>query len=83
METSSSASSSGLSDFGSAIAVRSPDAVPAIKTLLNTALEGPEDAALKLEARLQMSVMGGPNQMEAVAANLEKRPPGFRPRRQG
>lgn len=70
-------------ELAAAIAARSPDAVPAIKTLLNSALEGPEDAALRLEAGLQMSVMGGPNQMEAVAANLEKRPPGFRPRRQG
>ena len=63
------------------IASRSPDAVPAIKTLLNSALEGPEDAALRLEASLQMGVLGGPNQVEAVTANLQKREPRFAPRR--
>lgn len=69
-------------EIAASIAGRSPDAIPAIKKLLNTALEGPEDAALKLEAGLQMSVLGGPNQVEAVAANLEKRAPQFGPRRQ-
>ena len=68
-------------EIARAIARRSPDAVPAIKELLNSALEGPEDAALKLEARLQMSVLGGANQVEAVTANLEKREPRFAPRR--
>ncbi len=69
-------------EIAAAIAGRSPDAVPAIKKLLNSALEGPQDAALRLEAELQMSVLGTPNQMEAVAANLEKREPRFAPRKQ-
>lgn len=68
-------------EIATAIASRSPDAVPAIKRLLNAALEGPEDEALKLEAELQMSVLGGANQAEAVAANLEQREPRFTSRR--
>ena len=34
--------------------------------------------ALQLEARLQLSLLGGLNQVEAVMANLEKRDPDFR-----
>ena len=35
-------------------------------------------ASMRLEADLQSSVMGGANQMEAVAANLGNRAPDFR-----
>jgi len=60
------------------IASRSPDAVRAIKGLLNNALDEPVDAALQREARLQLSLLGSANQREAVMANLSGRDPVFR-----
>ena len=33
---------------------------------------------LALEAELQTAVLGKPNQLEAIAANMEKRPARFR-----
>jgi len=59
------------------IAGRSPDAVRAAKSLINQAWQLPEADALCREAQLQMSVLGKANQMEAVLANMEKRPPVF------
>jgi enoyl-CoA hydratase/carnithine racemase len=59
------------------IASRSPDAVRAAKRLLNTALLGSVADGLRLEAELQASLVGKPNQLEAVKANLEKREPHF------
>jgi enoyl-CoA hydratase/carnithine racemase len=60
------------------IASRSPDAVRAAKKLLNPALLGSVADGLRLEAELQATLVGKPNQLEAVKANLEKRPPRFR-----
>lgn len=60
------------------IANRSPDAVRASKQLLNRGWDMPKDAALRLEADLQASILGQPNQIEAVMANLQKRPPQFK-----
>jgi enoyl-CoA hydratase/carnithine racemase len=60
------------------IAGRSPDAVRAAKKLLNTAQLGSVAEGLRLEAELQGTLVGRPNQMEAVKANLEKREPRFR-----
>jgi enoyl-CoA hydratase/carnithine racemase len=59
------------------IAGRSPDAVRAAKRLLNTALLGSVADGLRLEAELQATLIGKPNQLEAVRANLEKREPRF------
>jgi enoyl-CoA hydratase/carnithine racemase len=59
------------------IAGRSPDAVRAAKKLLNSALLGSVADGLRLEAELQASLVGKPNQLEAVRANLEKREPRF------
>lgn len=61
-----------------AIAGRSPDAIRAMKRLFNEAWEMSTEDSLRLEAALQIGVMGGENQREAVAANLERRPPDFR-----
>jgi enoyl-CoA hydratase/carnithine racemase len=59
------------------IAGRSPDAVRAAKRLLDqTRLLG-EAEGLRLEEEVQRSVMGKPNQLEAVRANMEKREPKF------
>jgi len=59
------------------IASKSPHAIRAAKKLLNES--GLTDVAtgLALEASLQMSLIGRPNQVEAVKANMEKRPPHF------
>ncbi len=59
------------------IASNSPDAVRAGKKLLNASgLVSLEDG-LRLEEKLQANLIGSPNQVEAVRANLEKRPPKF------
>jgi len=59
------------------IAGRSPEATRAAKRLLNASGVIGEAEGLALEASLQASVMGRPNQIEAVKANLEKREPRF------
>jgi len=59
------------------IAGRNPDAVRAAKKLWNEALLGSVEDGLRLEARLQGTVMGKPNQVEAVQANMQKREPNF------
>ncbi len=60
---------------------KSPDAIRAIKTLINNSWHDSIERALRREAELQISVMGKPNQTEAVMANLEKRAPNFQPAR--
>jgi enoyl-CoA hydratase/carnithine racemase len=55
------------------ISRRSPEAVRAIKTLLNTSLDEPVSQALRREAELQVALFGSPNQRQAVMANLHKR----------
>jgi enoyl-CoA hydratase/carnithine racemase len=59
------------------IAARSPDAVRAAKALWNQALDGSVEEGLRLEEKLQRTLMGRPNQTEAVQANLAKRAPKF------
>jgi enoyl-CoA hydratase/carnithine racemase len=58
-------------------AAKSPDAIRAIKTLVNEAWQLTEADALALEARLQGGIIGSPNQLEAVQANLARRKPEF------
>lgn len=65
------------------IATRSPDAIRAAKCLIDGAWSLPPDEALQLEARLQLTVLGQHNQVEAVRANLENRMPRFADARQG
>ncbi len=60
-----------------AIASRSPDAVQGVKRLVNEAWSLSEHEALALEARIQMGLLGSPNQREAVLANMERRSPAF------
>jgi enoyl-CoA hydratase/carnithine racemase len=59
------------------ISRRSPEAVRAIKTLLNDSLDAPAAQALRREADLQLSLLGSANHREAVMANLQKREPRF------
>lgn len=59
------------------IAGKSPDAIRSAKRLLDESGHlGPEEG-LRLEEELQRGLLGGPNQLEAVRANLEKRDPRF------
>ena len=60
------------------IASKSPDAIRAAKRLLNAAGLVSLEEGLRLEEKLQMELIGTPNQVEAVRANLEKREPKFR-----
>lgn len=60
------------------LAGQSPDAVRAAKQLLNHAFDDAPGDALAREARLQSSLIGRPNQVEAVMANVQKRAPEFR-----
>jgi enoyl-CoA hydratase/carnithine racemase len=59
------------------IASKSPDAIRAGKKLLNASVEVGVAEGLALEASLQLGLIGKPNQVEAVKANLERRPPRF------
>lgn len=59
------------------IASKSPDAVAAAKHLLNEAWHSTAKEGLQLEESLQRSLIGSPNQVEAVTANFEKRPPDY------
>ena len=60
------------------IAGRSPDAIRAGKRLLNESDRVSMEESLQLEAQLQATLIGRPNQIEAAKANLEGRPPKFR-----
>lgn len=55
------------------IAGKSPDAIRAGKRLLEAAWHDDEAAGLALEAGLQKSLIGTPNQIEAIKANFENR----------
>lgn len=59
-------------------ASKSPAAIRGIKQLVNEAWQLSEAEALAIEARLQLGVIGSPNQLEAVMANLQKREPDFK-----
>ena len=57
---------------------RSPEMVKASKRLLRDSYTQTDDERLAMEEKLQKRLLGTPNQMEAVMANLEKRPPRFK-----
>jgi enoyl-CoA hydratase/carnithine racemase len=59
------------------IAGRSPDAVRGLKRLLNASADADTGAILMAESREQAALIGSPNQIEAVRAGVEKRPPKF------
>jgi enoyl-CoA hydratase/carnithine racemase len=58
-------------------AAKSPEAIRGIKTLVNQAWQISEADSLALEARLQSEIIGSPNQLAAVNANLRKSKPEF------
>jgi enoyl-CoA hydratase/carnithine racemase len=59
------------------IAARNPFAIRAAKRLLNQAVACVAAAALAAETDEQRELIGSPNQVEAVRANLENRAPNF------
>lgn len=60
-----------------AIAGRNPDAIRADKKLLNESLYLDTVEGLLLESELQDAIIGKPNQIEAVMAEMEGRPAAF------
>ena len=63
--------------FAREVAAKSPHAVRAGKRLLNLAADGSPPEILQEESREQVALIGSPNQLEAIMANLQKRPPQF------
>jgi len=59
------------------IAARSPGAVRAIKRLVNAASDNDAAAILVAESKEQATLIGSPNQIEAVHAGMEGRPGRF------
>ena len=59
------------------IAGKNPDAVRAAKRLLNQAVISDPAAGFIHETDEQIALIGSPNQIEAVMANLQKRAPAF------
>jgi enoyl-CoA hydratase/carnithine racemase len=59
------------------VAAKNPHAVRAAKRLLNLMAEGDQQEILMEESREQTALIGSPNQVEAVKANMEKRAPNF------
>ena len=63
--------------FAKEVAAKSPDAISAAKRLFALAAEEHQHAILLAETKEQAKLIGSPNQVEAVRANLEKRAPQF------
>jgi enoyl-CoA hydratase/carnithine racemase len=59
------------------IAGKSPDAIRSGKRLLNASVTSSPEEGLRLEEQLQVALIGSPNQLEAVQANMGKRTPEF------
>ena len=60
------------------IASKNPDAIRAAKKLINEVWHGDSGRGLLMESELMMTLMGSPNQLEAVTATFTKRPPEFK-----
>jgi enoyl-CoA hydratase/carnithine racemase len=67
----------GALELAREIATKSPDAIRAGKKLFEESWLGTRRDGFALEESLQRSLVGTPNQLEAVKANLEKRAPRF------
>ena len=60
------------------IAGKSPHAMRAAKQLLNNSWHGHDADGLMLESALESSLIGRPNNIEAVKANMDNRKPNFK-----
>lgn len=59
------------------IATRNPHAIRSAKRLFNRAADMPVDDILQAESLEQHSLIGSPNQLEAMRSQQERRPPNF------
>jgi enoyl-CoA hydratase/carnithine racemase len=64
-------------ELAAEIASKSPDAIRGVKRLFNASWTGLADETLALEAEIQSSLIGSPNQLAAVTAGLQKQPAEF------
>lgn len=67
----------GARALAAEIAGRNPEAIQGAKELLNLAGTRPLEESLIDESRKMAALMGSPNQVEAVMAEMEGRPPRF------
>ncbi|MXU65326.1 crotonase/enoyl-CoA hydratase family protein [Oceanomicrobium pacificus] len=65
-------------ELAAQVAARSPDAVRTAKALITRSLGADRADVLAAESAAQAGLVGQPNQIEAVMANLQKRDPVFR-----
>ena len=63
--------------FAQELAERSPEVIRDAKRLVEESWTAPPGMGMKLEAELQAPIIGSPNQIEAVMANVQKRKPNF------
>jgi enoyl-CoA hydratase/carnithine racemase len=68
---------SAARELASEIAGRSPDSVRGMKRLFDASWTGSAQETLRLEADLQLGLLGTPNQLEAVRAGMMKQPAEF------
>ncbi len=68
---------SAADDLAAALALRSPDAIRAAKALVDRVWRDPSRDGLKLEAALQAEILGAPNQVETVMAQIQNRAPKY------
>jgi enoyl-CoA hydratase/carnithine racemase len=64
-------------ELAAEIAGKNPHAIRADKRLFEVAATGDQHAILKAESVEQSALIGSPNQIEAVMANMQKREPAF------
>jgi len=64
-------------ELATEIASRSPDAVRGMKRLFDESWTGSTEETLRLEADIQLGLLGTPNQLAAVTAGLAKQPAQF------
>jgi enoyl-CoA hydratase/carnithine racemase len=67
----------GARSLAEEIAGRSPDAVRGAKRLFDSAWTGAAEETLRLEAEIQLGLVGSPNQVAAVTAGVTKQPGEF------
>lgn len=63
--------------FAAELLKRSPDVLKGSKKLVEQTWSAPPGEGLKLEAEIQSRIIGYPNQVEAVMANIQKRAPNY------
>ena len=65
-------------DLSAEISGRSPEAVTGVKQLVERVWNMDPGEGLAVEAEIQAPIIGGANQIEAVMANIQRRPPKYR-----